>query len=110
MSRDIDPNAAIDYIIKTAPEYAAAKAGRVYIENFLRSKKSLLMQSSGEAQISAQERDAYAHPEYAELVDGLREAVEKEEALRWKLTAAQLRVEVWRSMERTSREQDKAVR
>jgi hypothetical protein len=107
MSRTIDPHEAIDYIIKNAGRFANARAERVYIEEYRKSLKALLMQRSGQKVIAAQERDAYAHEEYAALLAGLREAVEVEEKLRWDLIAAQARIEVWRSQEATNRTQDK---
>ncbi len=107
MSRTIDPHEAIDYIIKNAGKFANARAERVYIEEYRKSLKALLMQRSGQKVIAAQERDAYAHEEYASLLAGLREAVEVEEKLRWDLIAAQARIEVWRSQEATNRTQDK---
>lgn len=107
--KQIDPNKAIDYIIQNAAKFAEAKANRIYIEEFRKSKKAILMgQSSAEA-ANAREQYAYAHPEYIDLLDGLREAVETEEKLRWELIAAQARVEVWRSQEATNRAQDKAA-
>ena len=110
MSRLIDPQSAVDYMVKTAPEYAKAKAERVYLEEFRKSKKAMLMQNHGEKPIGAQEREAYAHPEYIGLLAALRVAVEAEEASRWKLVAAQARVEVWRSMESSARMTDRTTR
>jgi hypothetical protein len=107
--RDIDPNDAIDYIIKNAEEFAKAKAKRIYLEEFRKSKKALLMQKHREESIGAQEREAYAHPEYKELLEGLREAIEIEERLRWNLVAAQARVDVWRSLEASNRREGRAV-
>jgi hypothetical protein len=109
MARTIDPNEAVDFIIKNAPLYAQAKAERCYIEDFLRSKKSLLMQLHNEKPIGAQEREAYAHPEYIELLKGLKAAVEKEELLKWQMTAAQMRADIWRSQEASNRSQDRAT-
>jgi len=107
--RDIDPNDAIDYIIKNAEEFAEAKAKRIYLEEFRKSKKALLMKNHREESIGAQEREAYAHPEYKELLEGLREAIEIEERLRWNLVAAQARVDVWRSLEASNRREGRAV-
>jgi hypothetical protein len=103
-----DPNQAIEYLIKNAAKFAQAKANRVYIENFLRSKKSLLM-AEQEGSIAAKEAYAYAHPEYRELLEGLRSAVEAEETLKWILTAADLRVQVWRTEEASNRRQDRST-
>lgn len=109
MSEAKDPHEAVEYLLKTAPRLAKAKAERVYIENFLRSKKSLLMAET-EGAVNAKEAYAYAHPEYIELLKGLRAAVEAEETLKWKMTAAELAVEIWRSEQANNRRQDNATR
>ena len=72
-------------------------------------EKALLMQTSLETAVTAQERDAYAHPEYLQLLAGLREAVEQEESLRWKLIAAQAKIEVWRTESVNARAIDRAI-
>jgi hypothetical protein len=69
------PYKAIEFILEQAPKFAEAKAQRVYIENFLRTKKALLMKEALTKGIDsgvAQEREAYAHPEYQELLRGLQ--------------------------------------
>ena len=100
------PYKAIEFILENAPKYAEAKAQRVYIENFLRTKKALLMKEAMAKGIDsgvAQEREAYAHPEYQELLRGLQVATEREEALKWKLTAAQMKADIWRSEQASER-------
>ena len=37
------PYKAIDYIVANAPKYAKAKAERIYLEEFRKTKKALLM-------------------------------------------------------------------
>jgi hypothetical protein len=110
MSEVRDPNKAVDYILQNAPKFAEARATRVYLEEFRKSKKALLMKESAESSAVGQERDAYAHADYIALLDGLRAAVEQEETLRWQLVAAQARVEIWRTQEASNRAQDRAVR
>jgi hypothetical protein len=105
-----DPYGAVDFMLQNASAYAQAKGQRVYIENFLRSKKSLLMAKSDAKTVADREAYAYAHPEYIELVSGLRSAVEQEEGIKWKLTAAQASVEIWRTQEASNRAQDRATR
>jgi hypothetical protein len=107
--RDIDPNEAIDFIFRHSKIFAAAKAERIYLEEFRKSKKALLMKESFEETIGAQEREAYAHPDYEKLLMGLREAIEIEEKLRWELVAAQARVDVWRSIEASNRQEARAL-
>jgi hypothetical protein len=109
MTDTINPNQAVDFILKNAKHFAKAKAERVYLDEFRKSKKALLMKQSTESTSAAQERDAYAHPEYLALLEGLKQSVEVEEQLRWTLIAAQARVEIWRSQEASNRLQDRAA-
>lgn len=104
-----DPHEAIEFIYKWSSIYAQAKATRVYLEEFRKSKKSLLMQASCEETIGAQEREAYAHHEYQVLLSELRKAVETEESLRWKLIAAQTRIEIWRTESVNNRNIERAI-
>ncbi len=110
MSEARDPNSAVDYMIKNASAYANAKGERLYIENFLRSKKSMLMNQSDAKTVADREAFAYAHPEYIELISGLRAAVIQEEGIKWKLEAAKISVEIWRSQEASNRHQDRTMR
>jgi hypothetical protein len=57
----------------------------------------------------AQEREAYAHDEYKQLLEGLKVAIEMEEKLRWDLIAAQARVEIWRTEQANNRAEGKAT-
>jgi len=100
------PYKAIEYIIENSCKFAEAKAHRVFIENFLRTKKSLLMKEAMAKGIDsgvAQEREAYAHPEYEELLRGLQEATIREETLKYMLIAAQMKADIWRSEQASER-------
>jgi hypothetical protein len=109
MSEDRDPHKAVDHILRNAEKFAKAKAERTYIEQFRKSKKSILMKQSMETTIGGQEREAYAHPEYVLLLDGLKAAVEIEEKLKWDITAAELRVEIWRTEQANNRAEGRAT-
>jgi len=103
---------AVNYILKNREEFAKAKAKRCHLEEFRKSKKALLMTEAlktGIEAANAQERYAYAHPEYQSLLDGLAAAIETEEFLKWGMEAARMRVEIWRSEEATNRMTDKAA-
>ena len=107
-----NPNKVVEFLLKNAKIYAKAKSERIYIEEFRKSKKALLMQQAqvkGVETMAAQERDAYANPEYIELLVGLKEAVEVEEKLRWQLIAAQMKIDIWRSQEASNRFIEKAT-
>lgn len=106
---DNNPELAIEYIFKHGKRYAKAKAERIYLEEYRKSLKAIIMKRSLENAVNAQEREAYSDPEYIKLLQGLKEAVEVEEEIRWGLVAAQARIEVWRSMEATNRAEGKAT-
>jgi hypothetical protein len=101
--REIDPHKAVDFIIANGKKAAKAKANRVYMDEYRKSLKAILMKKSMESSVNAQEREAYSHPEYVQHLKAIQEAVEVEEELRWQMIAAQARVEVWRSQEATNR-------
>jgi hypothetical protein len=105
--KQINPNEAIDYMIKNAKDYARAKANVTYIENFRKSKKAILYANAMGNTIADKDSYARSHPEYLELLEGLREAVEEAERLRWMLIAAQARIDVWRSQEASNRNIDR---
>lgn len=110
MTEDLrDPDRAVDYIIANAGKFAAAKAQRVYLEEFRKSKKALLMAQSQAKTVADREAYAYAHEDYLGLLGGLKAAVEVEEKLKWDLVAAQARVEIWRTRSANNRAQDRAT-
>ena len=82
-----------------AAAYAKAYAQREYLDEFKRSKLSILMKEfEPEHKTSAaQEREARAHPDYLALLEGLKAAVEESERLRWDLKIAEMQFEAWRT-------------
>jgi hypothetical protein len=110
MTEDLrDPDKAVDYIIANAGKFAAAKAQRVFLEEFRKSKKALLMAQSPAKTVADREAYAYAHEDYLGLLGGLKAAVEVEEKLKWDLVAAQARVEIWRTRSANNRAQDRST-
>ena len=108
----MNPYKAIDFILDNAPKYAKAKAERIYLEEFRKSKKALLMQDAQLRKIesaAAQEREAYAHQDYQALLKGISAAVEIEETLRWQLEAARLNTEIWRTEQANARAEGRAT-
>ena len=105
-----DPNKAVDYILANAGKFSAAKAQRVYLEEFRKSKKAILMGQSAAKSAVEREQYAYAHEDYLGLLGGLKAAIEVEEKLRWDLIAAQARIEIWRTQCANNRNQEKVMR
>lgn len=105
------PEEAAETIREKATAFGEAKAQRVYLEEFRKSKKALLMKEAMKGGIeaaNAQEREAYADAAYLQVLKGLALAIEQEETLRWEIEAARLDIEIWRTREATNRMQDKA--
>ena len=108
-----DINDAVDYLYIHGRKYAEARAHRVYLEEYRKSQKAMLMKaalSDGRAKSAVvAEIEAYADSAYIEVLKGLESAVEAEETYRWGLVSAQARIDVWRSQEASNRAFDKAV-
>lgn len=114
MNEDAEINIfrCLDYIRDEAPAYAKAKSERIFLEEFRKSKKALLMRDAeiaGHKSAVAQEREAYAHSDYMVVLEGLKAAVEQEETLRWRMVAAQAKIEAWRTIEANRRAEGKTL-
>ena len=114
MSEDaIDPQKALRSIAQMAPQYAQARANVVYLEEYRKTIKAQCMQAAedgGHRSSAAQEREAYASPQYIAHLEAIKQAHEAAETLRWRLVAAQAAVEVWRSQEASGRAMDRGTR
>ncbi len=94
---------ALEFMRDNAQALAQAKANRVHIEQYRKSLKALKFIEAPEGTIADRENYAYSHPEYIELLDGLKAAVEEEERLKWMMAAAEAKVEVWRTQQANAR-------
>lgn len=94
---------AVDYLINSAAEYAAARADQQRADNMLRVVKSFAMKASSETSVAAQEREAYASEAYATALAELFEATKEAEKLRALREAAMAKIEFWRSWNATHR-------
>ena len=103
MISDAEVEKAIDYIRDNSGAAAKAKADRLHIEVFRKSKHAILFGLSPAKTVAASEAWAYAHPEYLELLEGYKVAIEQDEKLKWLMEAAKLKVEVWRTVQANQR-------
>lgn len=93
----------LDGLRALVKDYAEAKAQRVYLEHFRKSKKAMLMAEAETKEpdryksAASQEVYAYRHAEYIELLEGLKTATETEEYRRWQLKSREMRFEEWRT-------------
>jgi len=101
---EIDPNKAINYITQNAGVFAKAKADRTFVENNLRVVKSELMNEEA-GTLGNKEAYSYAHPRYKAQLEALREATQVEEEMLWMMKAAMARIDVWKTMEYSKRQE-----
>lgn len=97
---------------QTAQALAEAKSRRVRFEEARKITKARLMaRAEAELQIGSaqkQERFAYSHSEYQELIGFLEEAVKEETRLYWELDCLRAEFEAWRSMQASQRYEKQA--
>lgn len=103
MISDESVERTLDWLHETADAAAKARANRTYLEEYRKSLKALLMAKHKDKPIGAQEREAYADPEYIAHLEVIRAAVEEDERFRWQYVAAQAKFDAWRSFQATAR-------
>ena len=106
---EISPFKALDFIRDNAPAYSQAKADVVYVTEYRKSLKAILMSQSQAKTQSEREAEAYAHEDYLCHLHAIRDAVSEAERLRWLMVAAEAKIEVWRSLESSARAEGRAV-
>lgn len=107
---EFDPHDAINFIYKTAPDYARAKGQLAQLEAYKSSLKSIKMKQSSEQSLGAQEREAYASQEYQDLCVAIGKATEDAEMLKWQITSATMRFDAWRTEQASNRNLEKMTR
>lgn len=89
--------------------FAQAKANRVYLEHFRKSKISMLKSEAETVDAvkyktdAARETYARQHAEYLELLISLRDATEAEEKHRWNLKQREWKFEQYRTQQANQR-------
>ena len=108
MISEDDIEKAVDYLRSNARAAAQAKAERIYMEEYRKVVKAQIQRERDNLALGAQERDAYADSRYAQHLEALKAAVEKDEYHRWMMIAAQAKVEAWRTQQANARAEGKA--
>ena len=109
---NIDPQEAVDYLIKHSKDYAISESNKVYAEEYRKVIKAECMKDAemiGHKTAAMQEREAYIAPKYKAHLEALKQAVMEREHARWLMIAAQERIAVWRSQNASNRNVEKAT-
>lgn len=100
---DNDVEKALDRLRFGAKAAAKAKADRLYLTEYRKSLKAILMKNHIEMPIGAQEREAYAHPDYVAHLAAMRAAIEADEFQQWQFVAAEAVISAWRTVQANQR-------
>lgn len=103
MVSDDDIEKALMWLVSNAKPAAQARADRIYLEEYRKTLKSKLMRLSDQSSAAMQERDAYANDDYAKHLVALKEAIYQDEHHRWLMTAAEAKIEAWRTLNANAR-------
>ena len=98
---------AVDYLRDNARSAAQAKANRIYMEEYRKTVKAQIMRENDDKALGAQEAIAYADPRYNQHLTVMRDAIEKDEYHRWMMTAADAKIEAWRTQQANARALDR---
>lgn len=89
---------AVDFLRDNAPNAAKCKAERIYLEEYRKSLKAIIMTNWTDLPVSAQERQAYQSEVYVDHLRAMKTAVFEDEKQRFLMKAAEAKIEAWRSM------------
>jgi len=94
---DEEVEKALDFLRDEADNMGLAMGNQAKAHAMLRHVKALAMKASGEKAVSAQEREAYASPEYRQAIEDEFEAVREAARMRALREAASSKLDCWRS-------------
>ena len=100
-SKDIENE--LQKIEETAPKYAKAKADSYQAMEWKKIQKSLLFAKAFGRTVADKENLVAIQPEHIVATEGVSEAIEEEEKLRWDLKQSELKIEIWRTEQATLR-------
>ena len=90
---------AVDWLRDNSEKCAKARATRIYLEEYRKSIKAILMSKYPELSVYAQEREAYAHEEYKEHLKLMKDAIYEDERMRFFRASAEVKIEAWRTQQ-----------
>ena len=93
---------ALNYLRDTAGELARAQAHVKYLEHKLKVVKGEQYQDA-QGTVAEREASAYTSQAYKDVLEELKDAWYQSEELKALRMAAELRIEVWRSLEASKR-------
>ena len=103
MISEDDAERAVDWLRDHAAQIGKARAERLYMEQWIKTVKATLQAEQGDTSVAAAEVAALSSPKYLSALQAYREAIQADETFRFLATAAEAKVEFWRSSEASRR-------
>lgn len=100
---DEEIDKALDYLRDNADEAAKARAERIYVEEYRKTVKAQIMKEHDSKSAVIQEREAYADPRYATHLEAIKEAVFRDEKMKFMLAAAEAKIGAWQTQSANER-------
>ena len=97
MITDDEAERAVDFLRDNARKAAQATANRRYLEEYRKVLKAALMREHPKESLGAQEALAYSHEHYDKHLSAMKTAIEEDEYFKWMMTAAEAKLEAWRT-------------
>ena len=100
-----DVERALEWLVSNANKAAQARANRLYLEQFIRTvraERQVQEQAAG-ASAAAAEAVALASDQYKQTLLAYKEAVEADERMRFLCSAAEAKIDAFRTLEATRR-------
>jgi hypothetical protein len=94
-----DVEKAVDWLRDNVDASAKARATRIYLEEYRKSLKALLMSKYQDLSVSAQEREAYAHQDYRDHLKVMQNAIYEDERMKFFRASAEVKIEAWRTQQ-----------
>ena len=94
-----DVEKAVDWLRDNADSCAKARATRIYLEEYRKSLKALLMSNYPDMSVAAQEREAYAHQDYQSHLKLMQQAIYEDERMKFFRASAEVKIEAWRTQQ-----------
>ena len=103
MITDEQVEAAVDYLRDSADSCAKKRAERLYLDEYTRALKSLIMSEHLAETLGAQERFAYSDLRYRNHLEALKVAIWEDEKGRFLRDAAETKIRAWQTMSSNQR-------
>lgn len=103
MITDEEIEKALDYLRDSAGRTARARAEKIYLDEYCRPLKSLIMRENVAESLGAQEARAYSDPRYKQHLEALKAASEACDYLLFMREAADAKLRAWQTMRATER-------